>query len=78
MVDGSIADDVVEDDMHTPFVSLLEEPSGILVGTIAWRYLLVVADIIAGIFEGRVKEGIEPDGIHTQTFHIVEFTDDTL
>ena len=64
VIDSGITDHIVEDDMHPPFVGFLEELSGILVGTIAWGYLVVVADVIAGIVERGVEEGIKPDGIH--------------
>ena len=78
MVNGGIADDVVEDDMHTALMSLLEQTAGILVGAIAWCYLVIVAHVVAGIVEGGVEEGIEPDGINAEAFHIVEFADDAL
>ena len=78
VIDSGITDHIVEDDMHPPFVGFLEELSGILVGTIAWGYLVVVADVIAGIVERGVEEGIKPDGIHAEALHIVEFADDAL
>ncbi len=78
MVDGGIADDVVEDDMHAALMSLLEQAACIFVGAIAWRYLVIVAHVVAGIVEGGVEEGVEPDGIHTEALHIVEFADDAL
>ena len=78
MIDGGIADDIVEDDVHATFVSLLKEPPGIVVGAVAWSYLVIVAYVVTSIMEGRVEEGIEPDGIHSKAFHVVELADDAL
>ena len=78
VVDGSIADHIVEDDMHPSLVGFLEELFGIVVSAIAWSYLVIVADVVAGIVERRIEEGIKPDGIHAETLHVVEFADDSL
>ena len=78
VIDSGIADHIVEDDMNPPFMGFLEELFGIVVSTIARGNLVIVADVVAGIVERRVEEGIKPDGIHAEALHIVEFADDTL
>ena len=78
MVDGGVTDDVVEDDVHAPLVCLFKQLACIVVGAIARRYLVIIADVVARIQEWRIEEGIEPDGIDTETLHIIEFADDAL
>ena len=52
VVDGRIADHVVENDAKTTPMSLLKELPGIVVGAVARSYLVVVAYVVAGIVEG--------------------------
>ena len=78
VVDGRIADDVVENDMHATLVHFLKQPPRIVVGAIAGGNLVVVANVVARIHEGRVEEWIEPNGIDAEALHIVEFADDAL
>ena len=78
MIDSSVANHVVENDVHATLMSLLKEPFGIVVGTIAGGDFVIVADVIARIVERRVEERVEPDGIHTEALHVIELADDTL
>ena len=59
-------------------MGLFEKLTGIFVGSISWSDLIIVTDIISCIIERRIKEGIEPDGIHSETFHIIKLRDDAL
>ena len=52
VVDGRIADDVVEDDMHASLVHFLKQPACIVVGAIAGGNLVVVANVVTRIHEG--------------------------
>ena len=42
----------------------------ILVGAVAGRNLLIVPDVVARILEGRVKAGIDPQGVAAETLHV--------
>ena len=44
--------------------------SHILVGAVAGRNLLIVPDVVARILEGRVKAGIDPQGVAAETLHV--------
>ena len=59
-------------------MSFLKELLGIIIGAIAGGDLVIVADVVAGIVERGIEEGVEPDGIHAEALHVVEFTDDAL
>lgn len=78
MVDGRVTDDIIENHVHATLVDLLKQLPCILVRAITGSYLVVVADIIARIIEGRIKKGIKPDGIYAKTLHVVQFADDAL
>ena len=63
----------IQQHMHALFVGCAEQLGQILVGSVAGGHLLVVPHIVAGIFEGGVKAGVDPQGIAAQTFNIVQF-----
>ena len=59
-------------------VRSVEEPDQILVRAIARRHLLVVTDVIAGVLKGRVKAGVDPQGVAAQVFDVAELFDDAV
>ena len=44
--------------------------SHILVGAVAGRNLLIVPDVVARVLEGRVKAGIDPQGVAAEALHV--------
>ena len=75
MVDGGMAGDEVDENVHPPLVRLVKETLRILIGAVARGDLLVVSYIVSGIAEGRIVPGIHPHGVAAQVFDIVEAGD---
>ena len=76
IVDGGVADDVVEEDLQPALVGLGKQAAGILVRAVARRDAVVVPDVIAGVVERRIEERIQPDRVDAQALHIVQLRDD--
>ncbi len=78
MVDAAVADHVVEEDLQSALLSLVEQTLGILVGPVAGGHLVVVGDVIACIAEGRLEERVDPDPVHAQALDVVQLLEDAL
>ena len=64
--------------MHSTLVRLFEKAFDIFICAISRCNLVIVANVVASIIERRVEEWIEPNGINTETLHIIQLADDAL
>ena len=78
MLLGGMARDQVQKHMHAALVGFVEQLVQVLVRPVAGGYLLVVADVVARVLEGRVVAGIDPERVRAQGLYIVQLADDSL
>ena len=52
MIDGRIADYIIEDDVHATLMCFFKELSCILIGAVTWCNLIIVTNVITSIMEG--------------------------
>ena len=69
---GCVAGDKVQKDTDALFVRLFEEVVEVLVGTVAGRHFLVIADIVTRVFKRRIVAGIDPERVAAQALDIIE------
>ena len=62
----------IQKDMHASLVCLVKQLSCILIGSVSRCDLIIIRHIIAGIHKGRIKAGIDPDGITAQLPDVVQ------
>ena len=68
----------VQKDADSLFVRLIEETVQIFIRAVAGRHLLVIADVVSGVLEGRVVAGVDPERIAAQTFDVVQLLGDAV
>ena len=73
---GCVAGDKIQKDTDALFVRLVKEVVEILVGTVAGRHFLVIADIVTRVFKRRIITGIDPERIAAQALDIIELFGD--
>jgi hypothetical protein len=73
-----MAGDQIEQDADTFFVGLREKPEEVLVGSIAGCGLFIVPHIVARILKGRIKTGVDPQGVTAETMDIIQFLNNPL
>ena len=69
---AGVTGDQVEQDVHAAFVCLVKQCDQIGVRTVSGGYASVVAHIIAGIFEGGIEAGIQPNRIASKVLNVTQ------
>ena len=70
MLLAGVAGDQVQEDLDAQLVGPAEKLRHIVVGAVPGGNLIVIPDIVAGILEGGVEAGVQPQGVAAQAFHI--------
>ena len=78
MVPGGVARHQVQQHVHAPPVGLGEQPLQILVGAVARGHGVIVGHVVACVSEGRIKAGIQPQGVAAQVKNIVQLFRDAV
>ena len=78
MLLGSVAGNQVQQDADPFLVSLFEEVIQVFVGPVAGRHFLVIADVVSGVFKGRVIAGIDPERVAPQALDVIQFRGDPV
>ena len=67
----------VETNLHATLMGLIDQSNQIGIGTESRIYLVEIDDIIATIKPSRLKDRIEPEGVHTQRLDVIQLGSDT-
>ena len=73
---AGVAGHEVEDYMHAALVGGCEQGRQIVVGAVAGGDLLVVAHVVARVFEGRIEARVQPDRVAAKVGDVAEFCGD--
>ena len=68
----------VQQHPDAPLVSFTKQVHQVGLGAVTGGYLLVIPDIVAGILEGGVVDGVEPQGVAAQALDIVQLFGDAV
>ena len=68
--------DKVQQHMHPPPVGFTEQPDKVIISAVPRCNQFIVAYIIAGILEGRIEAGVDPQGIASQRLYITQLLRD--
>ena len=67
----------VETNFHATLMGLIDQCNQIGIGTESRIHLVEIDDIIATIKPSRLKDRIEPEGVHTQRLDVIQLGSDT-
>jgi hypothetical protein len=68
----------IEQDADALFVRLLKKPAQVPVSPIAGGGLFIIPHIVTRVLKGRIKTGIDPQGIEAEVPDITELLDNPL
>ena len=78
MLFGRVSGDQIEYDMHSFFMGGSKQPVQILVRAVSFRDFFEIPDVIAGILKRRIKAGIDPDGIASESPDVIQLFRDSV
>ena len=75
---GGVTRHQIEQNLHLFAVRSLKQPHQIIIGAVAGRHLVVIADVIAAVHKRRVVHGIQPNRVAAETLDIIELLNNTV
>ena len=77
MVDGRMACDKIQKDMHAARMDLPDQFPEVVVGPVPRCDFIVVTYIVACVIKGRIIARVHPDRVTAEVLKMIELSDDT-